>query len=302
MSTQPEPGQAVEVKMPPPAVVKPTPAPVVIGERGVELRDFEQLQRVATMVLASGMAPKDFDNIAKISVAMLRLMELGMNPITGLDCMAVVNGRPVLWGQGPLSLVQKSGLMLPGSFAETFENSKGERIEPAGMPAALKGGDLIAVSRAQRVGGDKGEGLFSVQDAQRAGLWGKTGPWSQYPADMLRYKARARLLKNLFADVLRGTAIKEDLDVPAEAPKLVVESPRGNSASLSAAVARITKPSPPPVDKLAEKHADDGWDTPIETLEEAHPESEMPDFRTGNLPGFDDDASAQNFSSDPGHR
>lgn len=72
-----------------------------------------------------------------------------------------------------------------------------------------------------------------------------------------------------------------------EAPKTPqVEQPRGNSARLNAV---LEVPKPPPVDKLAEKHADDGWNEPIDTLEEAHPEEQMPDFRTGALPGFDDE-------------
>ncbi len=293
----PEPGQAIEwpvERKPPTQAVQAQQqqrAPISIGERGVQLQDFEQLQRLANMILASGMAPKDFDSVPKISVAMLRLLELGMNPMTGLDCMAVVNGRPVLWGQGPLALVQQSGLMVPGSFRESFISGNGEAIKPSAMADAIKRADVIAVSRAERKGGDAGEGTFSISDAQRAGLWGKGGPWSQYPADMLRYKARARLLKGLFADVLRGTAIKEDLEGHETAPAVLIEPPKGNAAKLAARVDELKRGDAKGAEIMAEAK--------LAPRAETEPRDEDLSEETGALPGFADDESEQTFSTDP---
>src|SRR5690606_6210149 len=52
---------------------------------------------------------------------------------------------------------------------------------------------------------------FSVADAKKAGLWGKQGPWQQYPKRMLSMRARAFALRDGFADVLRGLGIAEEV-------------------------------------------------------------------------------------------
>lgn len=53
---------------------------------------------------------------------------------------------------------------------------------------------------------------FSVQDARRAGLWGKDGPWRQYPKRMLMIRARSFVMRELFTDVLSGLMPREEVD------------------------------------------------------------------------------------------
>tara|TARA_R110002020_G_scaffold37892_1_gene114463 strand:- start:30 stop:494 length:465 start_codon:yes stop_codon:yes gene_type:complete len=51
--------------------------------------------------------------------------------------------------------------------------------------------------------------------AKKAKLWGKPGPWTQYPARMLQVRARAMALRDQFADVLSGIHIGEEVrDIP----------------------------------------------------------------------------------------
>lgn len=58
---------------------------------------------------------------------------------------------------------------------------------------------------------------FSVKDAKRAGLWGKSGPWSTYPDRMLTMRARSWALRDEFADILKGIiAAEEAQDYPSE--------------------------------------------------------------------------------------
>ena len=54
-------------------------------------------------------------------------------------------------------------------------------------------------------------GEFSVADAKKAGLWGKTGPWTQYSDRMLKMRARGFALRDGFSDVLRGLGIAEEV-------------------------------------------------------------------------------------------
>jgi hypothetical protein len=59
---------------------------------------------------------------------------------------------------------------------------------------------------------------FSVEDAKRAGLWGKQGPWSAYPKRMMQMRARGFALRDAFPDVLKGLISAEEAqDYPDEA-------------------------------------------------------------------------------------
>jgi hypothetical protein len=51
---------------------------------------------------------------------------------------------------------------------------------------------------------------FSVSDAKKAGLWGKSGPWTQYPKRMLQLRARGFALRDAFPDVLKGLVTAEE--------------------------------------------------------------------------------------------
>ena len=58
---------------------------------------------------------------------------------------------------------------------------------------------------------------FTTGDAKRAKLWGKSGPWTDYPKRMLRFRARGYVLRDLFGDVLKGLRTVEEVrDIPAE--------------------------------------------------------------------------------------
>jgi len=64
-------------------------------------------------------------------------------------------------------------------------------------------------------------GQFSMADAARAGLKGKSGPWQQYPQRMLQMRARGFALRDAFPDVLRGLISAEvAMDIPFEATGL----------------------------------------------------------------------------------
>lgn len=77
---------------------------------------------------------------------------------------------------------------------------------------------MVAVCVAVRQGASAVTARFSVADAKKAGLWGKQGPWQQYPARMLQLRARGFALRDAFPDVLRGIISAEEArDMPTEA-------------------------------------------------------------------------------------
>ena len=57
---------------------------------------------------------------------------------------------------------------------------------------------------------------FTVRDAKRAGLWGKAGPWTQYPRQMLFNRARAFAYRHAFPDALMGMRFREEEEDAAQ--------------------------------------------------------------------------------------
>jgi hypothetical protein len=180
------------------AIVK---APVLIGNRGIQINDLESLWRFSQAVSRSGLAPKGLEHPEAILVAIQMGLEIGLSPMSALQNIAVINGRPGIFGDAALALVRASGLL--EWIKETYEG---------------EGDSRMALCVSQRKGSPEPLPTpFSVADAKRAGLWGKAGPWTQYPDRMLRFRARGFNLRDNFGDVLKGFRTIEELaDIESE--------------------------------------------------------------------------------------
>lgn len=159
-------------------------------------QNMDEVFRLAKAVCAAGWAPKGMDRPEACAIAIMHGLEIGLKPLTALQRIAVVNGRPTLWGDGAMSLVRASGLC--SGVDETIEGTGDARTATC---AAHRKGEAKAIIR-----------TFSVADAKKAGLWGKSGPWSQYPDRMLQMRARAFALRDGFADVLGGFYMREEIE------------------------------------------------------------------------------------------
>jgi len=152
--------------------------------------------RLAKMINVSGMAPKDMDSAEKIAAAILQGMEVGMPPMTALQSIAVINGRPTIWGDGLVGLVRGSG-----ECEYVKEWIDGEGDERVAHCETKRKHELEPVTR-----------TFSIANAKAANLWSKSGPWKQYPERMLQMRARAFCLRDAYADILRGMQIREEVE------------------------------------------------------------------------------------------
>lgn len=194
-------------------------------------QDFDGVWRIAKAVVTAGMAPKGLDTPEKAMVAIMHGMEVGLTPMAALQSIAVVNGRPTIWGDGALGLVQGSGKL--EAHKEEFEGD---------------GESKKAICTVKRKGDPEiKRGEFSVADAKKAGLWGKSGPWTQYPSRMLMMRARGFALRDGFSDVLRGLGIAEEVqDTPMRdvTPPSPPQPPMPPASSVP--------PEPPVVDHVAD--------------------------------------------------
>jgi hypothetical protein len=220
------------------AVVEPRPNLMVGGRVGAIIpQTMDETYRLAKAVCMAGMAPKGMDTPEKCMIAMMRGMEVGLTPFQALDKIAVVNGRPVIWGDGAMALVRGSGLC---EWIKEYTNGAGN--ERVAWCEAKRRGDQEIIRR-----------TFSVADAKQAGLWAKQGPWTQYPERMLQMRARAFTLRDGFADVLGGLYLKEEFDgvdgrasVIPTPPTPPTPPPSPVRAQLVASVAMIEKAASPP--------------------------------------------------------
>ncbi len=165
---------------------------------GFTPQNLTEAMKFCEMLAESSIIPQNFrGKPGDILVAIEWGMEVGLKPMQALNNIAVINGRPSIWGDAALALVRASGLL------EYID----ERVE----------GDT-AVCRIKRKGEPETIRTFSMEDADRAGLTKKPGPWQQYPKRMLQMRARAWALRDVFPDVLSGIAIAEEAqDIEVEA-------------------------------------------------------------------------------------
>jgi hypothetical protein len=158
---------------------------------GLMPRSFEALYKMSSIMAASGLMPKGMDSTEAVFVAVQMGLELGMSPMQAVQNIAPINGRPSIYGDSVLGLVRASGLL--EYITETIE---GDGEQMLARCVAKRKNEPEAIER-----------TFTVADAKTAGLWGKQGPWSQYPKRMLQMRARSWALRDGFGDVIKGLQI-----------------------------------------------------------------------------------------------
>lgn len=163
-------------------------------------QNLDEAMRLASMLAHSNMVPKAYQGKEQDTlVAMMMGSELGLNPIQSLQNIAVINGKPAIYGDALLALVQSHPRF--GGHEESFDDTT-----------------MTATCTVWRKGdGNSHTVSFSQADAEKAQLWGKQGPWQTYPKRMLMWRARGYALRDKFADALGGLiTVEEARDIPEE--------------------------------------------------------------------------------------
>ncbi len=157
-------------------------------------QDSTQLLKLADVLSKSGdMVPRQFQgNAPAITAAIMRGMEVGLNPMQALSSIAVINGRATLWGDALPALVQRAGHHIDVDYEG-------------------QGDGLTAVATLTRSDGKKVVRRFSLADAKRAQLLGKPGPWQAYPQRMIAHRARSWAIRDGAADALMGMQVAEEI-------------------------------------------------------------------------------------------
>jgi hypothetical protein len=160
----------------------------------MQIASIEDAVRCAEIIALSSFCPKSMNGKpGDILVALQMGQELGLKPMQALQNIAVINGRPSLWGDAMLAVCRLS---------PDFEFIKEEYLEK----------DRGFVCTVKRRHEPEFISKFSEVDAKTAGLWNKEGPWKIYPKRMLQMRARGFALRDAFPDLLRGIIIKEEAE------------------------------------------------------------------------------------------
>lgn len=201
-------------------------------------RNLDEAMQFAKIMADSDLVPRDFKGKpGNILVAIQKGLEIGLSPMSALESIAVINGRASLWGDGMLALVQASPVY------EWHDESQS---------TPQKGVCII-----KRKGHPEHRSEFSLEDAKRAGLLGKPGPWTQYTARMLTLRARAFALRDKFADALKGLPMAEEaMDLPSREP-ITAEVAQPTPSSLKDRLRAQLEPPAEVVESVEEPTATD---------------------------------------------
>lgn len=217
-------------------------------------QNMEQLWKFAQTAAKTGLIPQSFRNKPEDCYIAIHMgLELGLKPLQALSGIAVVNGKPCLYGDSLIALVRA----FPHCeyVVEEFNTET-----------------MTAICKAKRKDQPEQVTEFSQEDAKTAKLWGKQGPWTQYPKRMLQMRARGFCLRDTFPDALMGLITMEEAqdyptkdvvakDVTPEAKPQPTEKPKFDLEAAKAAT----------MDKLHEG----GFDVPVDLIEAATTKEEL---------------------------
>lgn len=178
------------------------------------LPDFE---KIANTICRSKMIPTAYYNKPEEAiVCMMYGHSVGLTPLAALNGIAVINGKPSMYGDALLAVVYASGKL---EDKEEYFEGEGENVTA-----------ICSIKRVKHA--NRHMVRFSVNDAKKAGLWARTSPspWATAPKRMLQMRARGFALRDVFPDILQGIITREE----AEDYNAATASAETNNVSLGA--------------------------------------------------------------------
>ncbi len=183
----------VDIEPQPQIVEAPDDMAITLAQDPV-FRKFEIAKRIAHTLSQSTLVPPDYQGDPNNCFVAINMgAEVGLEPFQAIQSIAVINGRPCLYGDGLIAVVRASDLCM--WITEGYD----EETQTATCATHRKG-DPQAIVR-----------TFSMDDAKKAQLLNKQGPWKNYPLRMLQMRARAWCLRDAYPDLLKGLRVVEEV-------------------------------------------------------------------------------------------
>lgn len=197
-------------------------------------KTFKEAMELAVVLSKSGVVPTGMVGRPEACFVAIGFgMELGLPPMQAIQNIMVVNGRPTIWGDAAHALVMGSGQV------EMFEEDAPDialtqgfgrcRIKLRGMPEI--------------------ERRFSIEDAKRAKLWTKEGPWQTYPGRMLQMRTRSWAERDAAPFILKGIQFREEIgDMDIVSPPVRMPEARRRTETVQDAMVVGGGHNPPPTE------------------------------------------------------
>lgn len=154
--------------------------------------------RLAEIISASGLAPKDLDTAEKVMIVLMKGLEVGLPPMTSLESFGVINGKACLYGDGIPTLLWSNGFKIK----EWYTGRETSLLE------------TVAHCKITRPDGDEYEFSYSTKDAIENKLYDPKAtsnhPWQRYTVRMLKMRCRGWLARDVASDVLKGVPLYEE--------------------------------------------------------------------------------------------
>lgn len=178
------------------AMSKSYATPDLAREAGV----YNSFWNVASQIAATEFVPSSLrNNPPKVFAAMLTGHGLGIDPMTALREITIIDGKAYLSAALQLSLVRKAGHEVSGTSHGDSATIEGRRHDT---------GETMTVT-------------YTLEDAAKAGLvsidadgnpWARSKagnplPWEKYTANMLWARAVTTLVDRLFSDCTVGESM-----------------------------------------------------------------------------------------------
>lgn len=204
----------------PPKHEDPAAAPLVVRDDNYMLpKDLSEAIHLAQLLSKSTMVPRDYiDKPGNCLLAIQMGAELGLKPFQAIQGMAVIGNRPGLFGDAGKALLMKHGVRWTETPTEEVKRN------------------AIASCTMTRPGFNPVTKTFSKEDAERANLWNKEGPWRNYPYRQMQWRAWWWAAREIAADILKGMGGAEEIsdiprDVTAEGSVERVPMPQSTKAT-----------------------------------------------------------------------
>jgi hypothetical protein len=170
-----------------------------------EFQKFEIAKRIAHTLANSNLVPDAYRGRPNDCFVAINMgAELGMEPFQAIQSIAVIDGKPCLYGDGLIGVVRAS------SKCEWIE----EEISSDGKAATcrtMRRGDRNPVER-----------TYTMTDAMLAGIDSRKN-WQKHPKRMLQMRARAYCLRDAYPDILKGLGMVEELVDHEDTPAPVID-------------------------------------------------------------------------------
>lgn len=182
-------------------------------------RNVDEAYRYAAMIVKSKLAPDHFDTAEKVVFAMQTAKELGIQPLTGMKSMYVVNGTVSLYGDLPLALVRRSGFLESISEKQFDKDGKEIHRDNNNLEAECHSATCVV----KRKGEEEISRSITWKEITESGLNknknGEKDTYKKFRKRMMQMRVRTWALKDGFPDILLGVAIYEYDNYKNEEPK-----------------------------------------------------------------------------------